>query len=196
LDGFCPLWINAEFLKNGTLKNGKLYTGDAVFSYLYLDVEYLSYDALTTILSLAKNGFPVCVKKAFKEPGIKKSHDYDTKYGELMKLPDVFNKFKPVKKPLVEGDSLPDFWCRTDGVNYYLFFANPKSKNLKLPLTYGQSLCNETLDKNIKININNIQIPYDLKFKPYQSLMLKINDNGKIEEMNIEYVPPTPKTRL
>jgi len=196
LDGFHPLWINAEFLKKGILKNGKLYAGDAIFSSLYLDVEYINYDALTAILDLAKNGFPVCVKKAFNEPGKKKSPDYAAKYTELLKLPNVSNKFKPVNKPLIEGDSLPDFWCRTDGENYFLFFANPKSKNLKLPLTYGQSLCNETITKNIKININNVQIPYELKFKPYQSLMLKINDKGKIESVNIEYVPPTPKNSL
>jgi len=192
LDGYHPLWINAEFLKKGRLENGKLYSGDAVFSSLYLDVEYIGHDALITILSLARSGFPVCVRKEFKEPGKTKTPDYDTKYAELMKLPTVSNDFKPVNKPLVEGDSLPDFWCRKDGKNYYLFFANPKSQNLKLPLTYGQSLCNETIDKNIRINLNNIQMPYELRFKPYQSLMLKINDKGKIEAVNIEYVPPTP----
>ncbi len=192
LEGYHPLWINAEYLKRGILKNGKLYTGDAVFSYLYLDVESLCYDALTTVLSLAKNGFPVCIKKSFKEPGKHKSTDYYSKYAELISLPGVSDKFKPLHKPLVEGDSLPDFWCRKDGENYYLFFANPKSKNLKLPLTYGQSLCNETIDKNITININDVQIPYVLKFKPYQSLIVKINDVGKIEALNVEYVPPIP----
>ena len=193
LDGYHPLWINAEYLKKGTLKNSKLCTGDAVFSYLYLDVEYLCYDALTTILSLAKNGFPVCIKKSFKEPGKQKSTDYYSKFVELMSLPCVSGSFKPIYRPLVEGDSLPDFWCRKDGGNYYLFFANPKSKNLKLPLTYGQSLCSETIHKYIKININDGQIPYVLKFEPYQSLIVKINDVGKIEALNVEYVPPTPQ---
>jgi hypothetical protein len=192
LDGFHPLWINAEYLNKGTLNNGKLYAGDAIFSYLYVDVEYLRYDALTAILSLAKKGFPVCIKKAFKEPGKQKSPDYNTKYLDLMKLPNVSDKFKPDHSPLVEGDSLPDFWCRRYGENYFLFFANPKSKNLKLPLTLGQSYCNATIDKNVKINLKGIKIPYELKFKPYQSLMLKINDKGKIEAKNIEYYPTTP----
>lgn len=192
LKGYHPLWINAEYLEKGILNNGKLYIGDAVFSYLYLDVEYLCYKALTTVVRLAKNGFPVCIKKPFKEPGKNKSTDYSIISAELMSLPSVSHKFKPIHKPLVEGDSLPDFWCRKDGGNYYLFFANPKSKNLKLPLTYGQSLCNRILEKNIKISINDVQIPYILKFKPYQSLLLKINDIGKIEPLNIEFVPPTP----
>jgi len=192
LNGYAPLWINAEYLKNGILKNGKLYTGDASFSLLYIDVDYLSNDALTTILQLAENGFPVCVKKAFKEPGKKKSADYTAKFSALMKLPSVSTTFKPIYKALIEGIDLPDFWCRTDGINYYLFFANPKSKNLKLPLSYGQSLSNETFSIPIKVTVNKIQTPYELKFKPYQSLMIKVDNKGKIEKVDIEYIPPTP----
>jgi len=109
-----------------------------------------------------------------------------------MKLPSVSTTFKPIYKALIEGIDLPDFWCRTDGINYYLFFANPKSKNLKLPLSYGQSLSNETFSIPIKVTVNKIQTPYELKFKPYQSLMIKVDNKGKIEKVDIEYIPPTP----
>lgn len=193
LAGFHPLWINAEFLKNAKLENGTLCCGDAVFSSLYVDVDYIPYDALRAILSLAHRGYSVCVKRGLKEPGKRKTPDYDATFAELMRLPDVSRNFNPVHKPLVEGDSLPDFWCRRDGGTYYMFFANPESQNLKLPLRYGQSLCRERVAKKIKLNVHGIQIPYELRFEPYQSLMLKIDDEGKVEALGIEYVPPAPR---
>jgi hypothetical protein len=193
LAGFHPLWIDAEFLKKAKLENGSLYCGDAVFSSLYVDVDYVPYDALRSMLSLAQHGFSICVKRELKEPGRRKTPEYNATFEKLMKSPGVSRNFNPVHKPLVEGDSLPDFWCRKDGGTYYMFFANPKSQNLKLPLRYGQSLCGERVTKKIKLNVHGIHKPYELGFEPYQSLMLKIDDEGKLETVNIEYVPPAPR---
>lgn len=62
LEGYHPLWFNRYFLQNAKYKEGILHSGDARFSSLYIDVEYLDSDALTTILALAQKGLPVCLK--------------------------------------------------------------------------------------------------------------------------------------
>lgn len=63
LQGYQPLWINHYYLERGKLKDHRLHCGDALFSALYIDVDYLDSEALDTILDLARKGFPICLKK-------------------------------------------------------------------------------------------------------------------------------------
>ena len=57
LDGYHPLWINRHYLNNSRLVNGKLVVGDAEFSSLYIDVDYMDVRALQRVLELAQKGF-------------------------------------------------------------------------------------------------------------------------------------------
>jgi hypothetical protein len=194
LKGWRPLWINRDFLKQGTLAGGVLRVGEQAFSALYLDVYYLDDDALDTILGLARAGLPVCLKRPPHQPGRTKSPTFEARVRQLQALPNVSADFPKVArgKPLVTGENLPDFWARVDGDETIIFFANPKAQNLQLPLQYGQSLATEDVYRPVEITIGSKTTPVTLTFKPYQSILLTINGNGSIRFVDITFQPKTP----
>jgi len=192
--GYHPLWINGEFLKRARVEGGRLNVGDASFSSLYIDVDYLDGKALGTILEIAKKGFPVCLKKRPSQPGRNQTTLNREQLEELTKLPNVSADIKAlaIPKPLVEGDNLPDFWCRVKNGEYSIFFAQPLAQNLKLPLKYGQSFMDREMTRRVTIDVNGRSTPLDLVFEPYQSLLVKVDKGGNPRFIDITYVPPTP----
>ena len=121
------------------------------------------------------------------------------------------SKFLPVLKPLkvkgivnnsqedhvlIQGDNLPEYWSRVgeDGT-HYLFLAQLLSKDLKYPVYSGQSLMEQSDYRELTFNISGKTITQEFEFKPYQSIMLKISPKGKIEMMDISFVPKDPIVR-
>ena len=113
-EGYNPVWINRHFLEEANYQNEKLKVGDAEFSSLYIDVNYMDIRALKKVLEFAKQGLPVCLKRHPAQPGYNKSPDYEKMLGELSALKNVSADFKNVVQhpALVQGDSLPEYWCR------------------------------------------------------------------------------------
>jgi hypothetical protein len=76
---------------------------------------------------------------------------------QLSSLNNVSEKFETVVQhpPLIKGDSIPEYWCRVekDGT-YYLFLAQPFSKDLKYPVYSGQSLMKQSVFRDLEISIN------------------------------------------
>lgn len=197
-EGYHPLWINRHFLEESDFHDGKLIVGDAAFSALYVDVEYMDIRALKQLLKLAHQGLPVCLKRLPKQPGKMKSQDYESLLNELLSLKNVSDQFKRIinHPPLIQGDSLPDYWCRVEkNGTYYLFLAQPLSKNLTYPIYSGQSLMKQSEFRELTININGKSITKNFEFKPYQSLMLKITPDGEMDYMNITFIPKQPLVR-
>ncbi len=197
-EGYHPLWINRHFLEVADFHDGKLIVGDAAFSSLYIDVEYMDVRALTRLLELARQGLPVCLKRFPKQPGKIKSKEYEGMLNELSGLKNVSESFKMVinHPPFIQGDNLPDYWCRQDKYGtYYLFLAQPLSKDLEYPIYSGQSLMKQSEFSELTININGKTIRQKIEFKPYQSVMLKIASTGKMEMMDILFVPKEPHVR-
>ena len=194
LEGYQPIWVNADFLKQGHVAENKLFINNKVFKLLYVDASYLDLETLDVIHSLARQGLPVVMKNYPQEAGKIKHQEFEHLIQSLGKLPDVNSGFRHLAgfKPLVEGKNLPEFWCRTDGKSAVLFFSHPHFKDLKYPLEYGQSLTDSTAIIPVVINFNNQSIPVELKFDPYQSLLLKIDRLGKIEFADITFVPDKP----
>ena len=194
LEGYHPLWVNRYFLQNAKYKEGILHSGDARFSSLYIDVEYLDSDALTTILELAQKGLPVCLKKLPQEPGKMKSGTYEERLKILNSLGNVSENFEEiaVNPPLVAGDSLPAFWSRVLNNELLIFFAHPLAKNLKYPISSGQSFADESVFREIQVTVNGKTTEVVLAFKPYQSLLLKIGGDGSIGFLDIAFVPKDP----
>lgn len=194
LKGYQPLWINSHFLGEAQYKDGRLLIGNASFSSLLLDANYLKMDALKTILTLAKQGLPVCLKKDPKQPGKVKSGEYAKMLKELKSLKNVSPQLTAILNhpALVQGKNLPDFWCRKTKDKYIFFFSNPLSQNLHLPIMYGQSLNTKTISQDVVFNIEGKTINYKLVFEPYQSVALKIDVSGRIEVQPIKFVPKTP----
>jgi hypothetical protein len=157
-------------------------------------VKYLDMDALNSILKLAKQGLPVCMMQDPVQPGKVKSPEFGKMLKELKGLKNVSVSWKVVVNhlPLVQGKNLPDFWCRKTKDKYIFFFANPKAQNLHLPLMYGQSLNTTPTKMDVIFNIEGKQIPYQLVFEPYQSVVLKIDVSGRIDQQDIKFIPKTP----
>ncbi len=195
LKGFCPMWINGDFLEKAKYENGFLKVGDCAFKALYLDIKWMDIKYLRTIVKLAKAGLPIIVKQIPEEPGLNKNiSEYKYLCFELMEYDNVrinTEKFLHLK-PLISGFNLPDFKCRQTENELYIFFANPKSKGLKFPLEYGQSFNIQVVNIDIIISFGKFCIPYKLVFEPYQSKLLKINNKGVITDIDISFIPKKP----
>lgn len=196
--GYHPLWINRHFLEKAKLVNKKLLVGEATFSLLYIDVKYMDIRALKRILQLAKKGLPICIKQTPAQPGPSKSEAYSKMLKQLYALENVFSNFEQNynKLPLIRGDSLPDYWCRTtnDGTKY-LFLAQWPSKNLQYPVYSGQSISTESKTMDFQISANGKTQKIKIEFKPYQSVMLEISPDGIIKFADISFTPKTPIVR-
>jgi hypothetical protein len=195
LKGYHPLWIDGTHLETAKYVNGRLEAGAAVFSSLYVDAGYLSRATLSTMLSLAKQGLPVCIKRIPKEPGRRKTPGYLRLVEELVSLPNVSPDFEEVvqEAPLVSANDLFDFWSRVEEDTCHIFFANPASRDLTFPIGYGQSFMRDTTHVRVVIRWNGRSTERMIVFGPYQSLLLSVDKRGNIREVPIEFRPATPK---
>lgn len=193
--GYQPLWINHAFLQRGTLRDGRLHVGDASFSALHIDVDYMDVEALTTVLELARQGFPVCLVKPPGEPGKRKTPDHARMVAELTALENVSADWETVavSKPLVTGQDLPDYFARVVGDELFIFFAHPRAQDLHLPLDYGQSFVAHDIEREVDVTVRGKTNTVSLVFEPYQSLMLKVDASGALNFVDITFVPRTPK---
>lgn len=188
LKGYQPLWVNSRVLSEGKLENGVLSHGDAEFRALVVDVEWLDLKALQQVVRLAKQGLPVVMAQKPKQPGKNKSEEYNKLYTELMALANVSATAEVIpQKPLVEGEALPDFWCREDGEELYIFFANPAAQRLTYPLSYGQAFEDKGSQREVVINTKAGKQSVKLDFEPNESLMVKVGADGKAEVIDLGF---------
>ncbi|NTV84035.1 MAG: hypothetical protein HGA23_07030 [Bacteroidales bacterium] len=191
LAGYNPTWINEEFLIKATFENGNLKIGNAAYTALYVDVEYLEYKTLERIAELAEAGLTIVLKRDPKEPGMIKHDDFDEMVLEIRNSKFVTVDIPVDLKPFIAGNVIPRHWCRQDGEALYIFFPNPLADRLKFPMEYGQSLNHETKKVSMVLHYNGKEFNFDLQFKPYQSLLYKL-EHGKAEQIDIDFVPETP----
>lgn len=189
LKGWNPLWVSKGFLPDATVENGRLVIGEASFRLLYINVEWLDEESLNDILRLAQKGLPLCVVRKPSQPGRVKTDSYFDKLGRLFSLSSVSSDLSSALNfpPVVTGDSTPDFWCRTDADSLIIFFANPSSKDLRYPLSYGQSESSVTTTIPVEVNFAGKSMKRDLTFEPNQSLLLEIHKSGStsIRELSL-----------
>jgi hypothetical protein len=195
LSGYHPLWINRSLLESLEIKEGLASNGECSFSALVVTAAYLDIETLEAIHQLARQGLKVCFTRLPGQAGKIKSDRFEPMLKDILELPGSASEIKgfPGHPPMVEGSGLPDFWCRRTGEDIYLFFAHPKAFNLKLPLSYGFSFTEDTLTVPIVIRHLNHIIPYQLRFEPYQSLLIKVSGEGIAKPINIHYLPPLPE---
>jgi len=177
--GLQPTWVNEHFLKTASFKNGELHCGAARFKALYCDVEYMELTALQEVLRLAKAGLPVCIAREPKEPGKVKHSEYAQVLAELLSCDNVKGDASAITaKPLIEGDNLPDFWCRKDGDTYYVFVANPMTQTIEYPFEYCYAFTDKGATRDITVNHHGKSEKITLTFKPMESLLMKIDKKG------------------
>jgi hypothetical protein len=194
LKGYRPLWVSLPFLKAAQYEGGVLRSGEASFSALYVNVEWLDHESLAEIMRLAKKGLPICMAQRPQEPGKVKTAAYIEDMSELLTLDNVSTDYGAIaQRPrLVRGQELPDFWCRQDDEVTYFFFANPKSRRLRYPLAYGQSYTDRVVERQVEFNVAGQRLPFTLRFEPYKSVMLAISRSGSIDVLDTSFVPPAP----
>ena len=52
---------------------------------------------------------------------------------------------------------MPPYWVREENHTLYIFFANPRSRGLAFPISYGQSFSVET--KTVDVVITDFNLP-------------------------------------
>ena len=188
LAGYQPLWVNAKVLREGEFEDGILRYGAVEFTSLVVDVEWLDIEALREVVRLAEEGLPVVMAREPKQPGKNKSEEFQALYKQLMAFENASQTMDVVEqKPLVEGENLPDFWCRRDGDDLYIFFANPAAQRLTYPLRYGQAFEDKGSKREVIINTDAGARPLTLEFKPNESLMVKATDEGEVEIIDLGF---------
>jgi len=197
LKGRQPIWVNNQILSAAGYTDSLLTCGESLFSSLYVDVEYLDFSALKTIYKLAKQGLPVVLSHDVLEPGTRRNTDYARYLYNLQSLENVATEFSILEErgyikhhALVEGSNIPDYWCRTENGEYFIFFANPRSQDLKYPLEYKQGLTKSTVNVPVTFNANGRTSGQMLTFKPNQSLLFKIDKEGNVEGIEITFNTP------
>ena len=94
--------------------------------------------------------------------------------------------------PLVRGEDLPWFWARETADGTLIFFAHPKARTVRYPLSFGQSRCEETTTRQINILTASGARAIELVFEPYQALLLMMHPKGAATFLDIRYEPPPP----
>ncbi|MEE4114741.1 MAG: glycosyl hydrolase, partial [Marinilabiliaceae bacterium] len=192
LKGFHPIWINGSYLKEGHCADGVLKIGDVSIKHLYIDTKYIDYEVLKQLLSLSDKGLEITIKQTLLEPGINKHADWDALMTRLLNNPGVSSTFSHSNDPLISGNNIPAYRARVEGEALYVFFADPRSENIKFPLKYGQSFSTDTLARDLEISYRAYKYNISLSFEPNQSL-LYIFEEGNYKKIDIPFCPDMPE---
>ena len=118
-----------------------------------------------------------------------KTPGYQQALEELMSLPTVSSDPSVIAgSPLLEGDDLPDFWCRVDGDTYYIFIANPLSQKVSYPMEYRFAFTDKGSTRKVTVNHHGKSEEMTLDFRPMESILLKVTP-AKVEKIDLEYHP-------
>ena len=191
LEGYHPMWVNTCFLQQAKVKNNRMTINDLGFSSLHIDAVHLDIESLRAVYTVASQGLPVVLKNHPQQAGHKKDITFEHLLDDLLKLKNVASEKSSVIRhaPLVSGNDLPEFRARTDGETVKIFFANPLAKGLKYPLALGQSFQEDIITQQVTLNYSGHSIPVSLIFEPNQSLLLTIDQQGKVDYQDIYYLP-------
>jgi hypothetical protein len=189
--GHHPIWINQEFLTKGVFESGVFRVGDARFRSLYIDVEFLDYEVLRRIRTLAEQGLSITLKRPPREAGTIKHGDWGVLLNTINGLSNVSAEFSPKRPALIEGTDIPTYWARMTDEALYIFFAHPRTEKLTFPLAYGHSFTDATMELPVIVNYEGERHATVLQFEPYSSLLYKI-EKGTMTRLDIDYVPKTP----
>ncbi|MCX6843341.1 MAG: glycosyl hydrolase [candidate division WOR-3 bacterium] len=203
LFGRQPLWVSAPFLGQARFEDGALSVGDVMFGLLYVDCEWLDGDGLVQVSRLAKAGLPVCLKRIPKRPGRavdkRTAKEYQRTLEELTRLNNVSSDLGSLSQepPLVSGRDVPDFWCRVVDDELLFFFGHPASRGLTYPMMYGQAALAGSVRRDVRFNLGGSASAFELplQFEPRQSLLLHVTKTGRVEQLDIGYVPPELDSR-
>jgi hypothetical protein len=183
LRGYHPHWVSYNFLADAEFHDGRLHIGAVDFAALYVDVEWLDAGALEQLTRLARQGLPVCLRRRPAQPGHLKSKGYDRMLDELTELENVRPSPQDIlPAPLISGNC-PEFTCREEQGELWIFLAHPHTRTLSFPMGYGQADSAGQVDCPLKIRAFGRQYSIDVRFEPGQSIILRVPRDGPMERM-------------
>ena len=194
LAGRQPLWVNARTLRNGSVKEGRLITGDCSFRAVFVDARYLDLSTVRALQSIAEKGVPICMRRRPEQPGRFRHEGYDAAVDELFSQPSVSGSTADLfsDPPLLDGNDLPLFWCREAEDGLRIFFAHPLAAHLKYPLPYGIAEDAGRTVRTATLRWGNIRKILTLRFPTQGSLLLHIDRNGRVREIQPGWLPKAP----
>jgi hypothetical protein len=194
--GYHPLWVSAPFLRHAEYSNGEIVIGGASVAALYLDAEWLDADALEQITRLARTGAPVVLKRSPALPGMRRHPHYADWLAELNGLPNVVASLEQldVRQLVVsqDGEDLPYYWAREGAGELLIFFAHPQAREVRFPLTYGQSYADAPIERTVTLSYGEASQQVTLRFDPYQSLLVRLTRSGEVGLLDLDFRPPVP----
>jgi len=181
--GYHPLWISTPFLEEAVVEDSRVRYGEAVFSLVYVDVEWLDDEALSALLRLAREGARICLPRRPSAPGRRPAADYDDRLGELMDQPAVTADPHAALRhsPLVDGEDAPEFWCRRVDGDYHLFFAHPDTKRIRYPMAYEGWRSTGPIERKVTIHVNGRERTVRLAFEPEDAMMVRVSASGEVD---------------
>jgi hypothetical protein len=190
---FQPLWISESFLKQANYEDGRLSVGSQSFGALYVDVEWLDADSLLEIERLAAAGLLVIFTRRPKQPGHHTRPDFEHSLDGLYRLTNVVEHLGQTNlRPIVTGRDLPPFWARRTPTHTYFFFAHPKAREVRYPMSYGFSHTAKPLVRRARLHSGTASTEVELIFAPHQSLLVRISTSGDVDFIDTAYQPPEP----
>jgi len=202
LAGRQPLWVSASFLERAWVEDGVLRVGDARFSLLYVDCEWVDGDGLRQVARLAKAGLPVCLKRLPKRPGRavdkRAGKEYQSTLEALTRTDNVSSDLGSLTQepPLLSGRDAPDFWCRAVDDELLFFFGHPASRGLTYPMKHGQAAQAGQTGRDLKFNLGDSSPAFELsvEFGQFESVLLRASRTGRVERLDLNYTPSFPFT--
>jgi hypothetical protein len=142
---------------------------------------------------LARDGARIVMKRPPSLPGMRRHPSYAGWLGELAGLPNVRGALSELGLgPLVDGTDLPFYWAREGARELLIFFAHPLAREVRYPMTYGQSYCGGPVERTVTLHYGEVSRQVTLRFEPYQSIMLRMSRDGEIGLLDIGYAPEPP----
>jgi hypothetical protein len=192
-EGYHPLWVSEPFLRKAEVEDEQIVIGDLTFEALYLDCGWLDAGALEEIVRLAREGARIVMKRPPDLPGMRRHHDYAGWLAELARMPNVRGSLAELGlTPLVQasdGEALPYFWAREGTDELLVFFAHPLAREVRYPMTYGQSASAGPIDRTVTLHHGAVSQRVTLRFEPHQSLMLRLTPTGEVSLLDLGYLP-------
>jgi hypothetical protein len=189
-EGYHPIWVSELFLRKADCLDGKITIGGVEFSALYIDCEWLDAAALEEVVRLARDGATIVLKRQPSLPGMRRHPQYAAWLSELERLRTVRSELSaPGLTPLLQGIHLPMYWAREGDGELLIFFAHPLARQVRYPMSYGQSHSEGPLERRLTVSFGGHTRDVTLAFGPNQSILLRMSRDGEFSMLDLGFSP-------
>jgi hypothetical protein len=190
LRGYQPLWVNAEVLREGRVRDGFFTFGDLRVRALYVDARYLDRETLAALDRVAAAGLEICLARIPQPPGRYAQEGWEEALAALRAQPSVHGDVRHLLRhpPLAAGVEVPPFWCREEHGEAWFFFAHPDARYLRYPLRYGQAEDAAGRSLRLRLHWGGEDHWVRVRFAPGAGTLLHIGRDGRVRQVALPEV--------